>query len=65
MGPNGSLRLYFSLLYIKRERPTVLAVGAGGGRLNFFSLAYHFSFLLFSVLPLSGRWPDADRNTFS
>ena len=27
------------------QGPTVLAVGAGGGCLDIFSLAYHFSFL--------------------
>ena len=27
------------------QGPTALAVGAGGGRLDFFSLVYHFSFL--------------------
>ena len=28
-----------------RARPTALAVGAGGGCLNIFSLIYHFAFL--------------------
>ena len=28
-----------------RARPTALAVGAGGGCLDIFSLVYHFSFL--------------------
>ena len=28
-----------------RQGPTALAVGAGGGCLDFFSLIYHFSFL--------------------
>ena len=37
------------------QGPTVLAVGAGGGCLDIFSLVYHFSFL-----PLSGRRPDID-----
>ena len=27
------------------QRPIVLAVGAGGGCLDIFSLSYHFSFL--------------------
>ena len=31
-----------------------LAVGAGGGCLDIFSLVYFFSF------SLSGRWPDID-----
>ena len=35
---------------------TVLAVGAGGGCLDIFSLVYHISFLT----PLSGRRPDID-----
>ena len=39
-----------------RARPSVLAVGAGGGCLDIFSLVYHFSFFL----PLSGRRPDLD-----
>ena len=38
------------------QGPTALAVGAGGGCLDIFSLVYHFSFLL----PLSGRRPDID-----
>ena len=37
------------------QGPTVLAVSAGGGCLDIFSLVYHFSFL-----PLSGRRPDID-----
>ena len=43
------------------QGPSVLAVGAGGGCLDIFSLVYHFSFFL----PLSGRWPDIDCNTVS
>ena len=39
------------------QGPTALAVGAGGGCLDIFSLVYHFSFFL---LPLSGRRPDID-----
>ena len=35
---------------------TALAVGAGGGCLDIFSLVCHFSFLT----PLSGRRPDTD-----
>ena len=38
------------------QGPIVLAVGAGGGCLDIFSLLYHFSFFL----PLSGRRPDID-----
>ena len=32
-----------------RARPTALAVGAGGGCLDIFSLVYHFSFLSSSL----------------
>ena len=39
------------------QGPTALAVGAGGGCLDIFSLSYHFSFLSVS---LSGRRPDID-----
>ena len=38
------------------QRPSVLAVGAGGVFFGHFSLVYHFSFFL----PLSGRPPDID-----
>ena len=38
------------------QGPSVLAVGAGGGCLDIFSLVYHFSFFL----PLSGRRPNMD-----
>ena len=38
------------------QGPTGLAVGAGGGSLDIFSLVHHFSFLI----PLSGRRPDID-----
>ena len=45
------------LIWIKvGQGPIVLAVGAGGGCLDIFSLIYRFSFLL----PLSGRRPDID-----
>ena len=37
-------------------RPTALAVGAGGGCLDIFTLLYPFSLLF----PLSGRRPDID-----
>ena len=40
------------------QGPIALAVGAGGGCLDIFSLIYHFSFLFF--LPLFGRRPDID-----
>ena len=38
------------------QGPSVLAVGAGGGCLDIFTLVYHFSFFL----PLYGRRPDID-----
>ena len=38
------------------QGPIALAVGAGGGCLDIFSLIYRFSF----YLPLSGRRPDID-----
>ena len=41
------------------QGPTTLAVGAGGGCLDIFSLVYHFSSLSL-FLPLSGRRPDID-----
>ena len=41
---------------IIRQGPTALAVGAGGGCLDIFTLVYHFSFFL----PISGRMPDID-----
>ena len=34
---------------IEGQGPIVLAVGAGGGCLDIFSLIYHFSFLSFSL----------------
>ena len=40
------------------QGPIVLAVGAGGGCLDIFTLLYLFSSLLF--LPLFGRRPDRD-----
>ena len=39
------------------QGPTALAVGAGGGGLDIFSLIYHF---VFFFPPLSGRRPDID-----
>ena len=41
-------------LDIVGQGPTALAVGAGGGCLDIFSLIYHFFF------PLSGSGPDKD-----
>ena len=38
------------------QGPSVLAVGAGGGCLDIFSLVYHFFFFLH----FSGRRPDID-----
>ena len=38
------------------QGPVALAVGAGGGCLDIFSLVYHFSVFL----PLSGKRPDID-----
>ena len=38
------------------QGPSALAVGAGGGCLDIFTLIY-FSLLF---LPLFGRWPDID-----
>ena len=40
---------------IVRQGPTALAVGAGGGCLDIFTLIYPFL-----VLPLCGRRPDID-----
>ena len=44
-----------TILMIVGHGPIALAVGAGGGCLDIFTLLY---FSLF--LPLSGRWPDVD-----
>ena len=41
---------------IVRQGSTALAVGAGGGCLDIFTLYYPFS----NLLPLSGRRPDID-----
>ena len=38
------------------QTPTALAVGAGGGYLDFFLS----SIISLFFLPLSGRWPDID-----
>ena len=45
-----------TILIIVGQGPTALAVGAGGGCLDIFTLIYHS--LLF--LPLFGRRPDID-----
>ena len=42
---NFQCRGVLLILIIVGQGPTVLAVGAGGGCLDIFSLAYHFSFL--------------------
>ena len=42
------------------QGPTVLAVGAGMGCVDIFSLVYHFSLLSLFFLLLSGRRPDID-----
>ena len=40
----------FLLIWIRvGQGPTALAVGAGGGCLDIFSLAYHFSYLVTSL----------------
>ena len=44
------------------QGPTALAVGAGGGCLDIFTLSSIFSLLF---LPLFGRRPDIDLNTVS
>ena len=36
------------------QGPTALAVGAGGGCLDIFSLVYHFTFLLVGCFGLNG-----------
>ena len=46
---------------IVRQGPIALAVGAGGGCLDIFSLSITSLFFL----PLSGRRPDIDCNTVS
>ena len=50
-----------SLITVGRG-PIALAVGAGGGCLDIFSLIYRFSFFF---LPLFGRRSDIDLNTVS
>ena len=44
-----------TILMTVGQWPTALAVGAGGGCLDIFTLIYHFLFL-----PLFGRRPDID-----
>ena len=41
------------------QGPTALAVGAGGGCMDIFTLLLS-SVLSFLFLPLFGRWPDID-----
>ena len=43
------------------QGPPALAVGAGGGCLDIFTLIYPFS----PLSPLFGRRPDIDQNTVS
>ena len=38
-----------TILIIAGQGPTALAVGAGGGCMDIFSLVYHFSFLTLSL----------------
>ena len=58
---NFQCRGVLLIWFIVVQGSTALAVGAGRGCLDiFFS---RLSILFF--LPLSGRWPDKDRNTFS
>ena len=45
-----------TILIIVGQEPIALAVGAGGGCLDIFTLLYPFS----SLSPLSGRRPDID-----
>ena len=59
---NFQCRGVLLLWMIVGQGPTVLAVGAGGGRLDIFSLVIFFSLFF---LPLSGRRPDIDWNTVS
>ena len=49
-----------TILITVGQGPTALAVGAGGGCLDVFTLILSFLFL-----PLFGRRPDIDRNTVS
>ena len=47
-----------TILITVGQGPTALAVGAGGGCLDIFTLIYPFS----SLFPLFGRRPDIDLN---
>ena len=47
-------------LMIVGQGPMALAVGAGGGCLDIFTLLYPFSILSLLFLLLSGRRPDID-----
>ena len=53
---NVQCRGVLQIWIIVGQGPIALAVYAGGGSSNTFSLIYHFS----SLLPLSGRRPDID-----
>ena len=45
-GVYWQLKVYVLLIWIRvGQGPTALAVGAGGGCLDIFSLVYHFTFL--------------------
>ena len=53
---NCQYRGVLLILIIVGQGPIALAVGAGGGCMDIFTLVYHFSFLS----PLSGGRPDID-----
>ena len=55
-GVNFQCRGVLLIWIIVGQRPTMLAVGAGGGVWTFFSLVYSSLFFL----PLFGRRPDID-----
>ena len=57
---NFQCRCILLIWVLVGQMPIALAVGAGGGCLDIFSLVYHFS-----SFSLSGRRPDIDRNTVS
>ena len=49
-----------TILITVGQGPTALAVGAGRGCLDIFTLIYPFSSLSLLFLPLFGRRPDID-----
>ena len=55
------LKVILIIWFKVRRGSTALAVGAAGGYLDIFSLAYNLSLFL----SLSRRQPDIDRNTVS